>query len=106
MHLAFETTELRSLCIDETTARAQFGIPVSESLKRRLADIRAARCLAELAKIAAVSPQQDKMIRVGLADGYDILLSVNHVKKHENDSVEALFESARRAKIIGVGRYD
>jgi hypothetical protein len=72
----------------------------------RLADIRAARCLAELGKIATVSPQQDKMIRVGLADGYDILLSVNHVKKHENDSVEALLESARRAKIIGVGRYD
>lgn len=79
---------------------------MSESLKRRLADIRAVRCLAELSKIATVIPQQDKMIRVGLADGYDLLISLNHVKKHENDSVQALLESARRAKIIGLGRYD
>jgi hypothetical protein len=102
LHLAFETPELRSLCIDETIAKAQLGITVSESLKLRLADIRAVRTLAELSKIAGVAPRPSKMFSVDLADGYGILLSVNHMRKHQNDSVESLFASARRAKIVEI----
>ena len=48
MELAFETMSLRTICESESDAKHELGQTVAESLKRRLADLRAATSITDL----------------------------------------------------------
>jgi hypothetical protein len=48
LELSFSTKALRELCESETKAKSQLGQRLAEKLRRRLADLRAARCVQDL----------------------------------------------------------
>jgi hypothetical protein len=48
VELSFETLDLRNVCESEAKAKRKFGTAVANSLKRRIADLRAAPSVKDL----------------------------------------------------------
>lgn len=103
LELAFATKSLRHLCEREAKARRDFGVRLAEKLKRRLADLRAASCVNEL---AAGRPRKrgsrNRQIALNLYKDSKIIFSANHnsIPVLESGSVD--WSKVTRIKILRI----
>jgi proteic killer suppression protein len=80
--IAFSTRKLRSLCESQTKAEGEYGIRVAKELRARLADIREANSVLDLpaGRPREIDGNPHKHYAVDLADGYRLVLCINHSK--------------------------
>ncbi len=88
MEIAFNTKSLRDTCESEELSRQKFGPKVAETLKRRLADLRAANSVKDvvLGNIRAVPQNRGAAIYVDLVQGYRLVSRANHIKNPALDN--------------------
>lgn len=106
MELAFDKKSLRELCENEEKAKRDFGVKVAENLKRRLADLRAAKSAKDL---VAGRPREHKgsehrHISIDLCENYRILFCANHNVIPELESGDVDWSKVSRIKILQIER--
>lgn len=82
MEIAFNSSELRTICEDEGSAKKELEPQVAEKLKHRLADLRAVVSILDLvvglsSKVDGASSDEKNL---DLCNGYSIVFCANHVK--------------------------
>lgn len=104
LELAFSNKSLRQLCQSEAIAKRSLGTIVAEKLKRRLADLRAATCVADL---VAGRPREREgshhhEIVVDLGEGTRLVFCANHniIPMLESGAVD--WSKVSRIKILGI----
>lgn len=104
MEIAFESKQLREICERESKAKREFGNKVAEGLKRRLADLRAADSMADVAAGNAreVTADAGPVMVIDLCDGYAIIFHANHLKNPLNDSGAVDWSCVSRIKVLRV----
>lgn len=82
MEIAFQSLSLRSVCVSEAKSIGLYGVDVAQSLKRRLADLRAADSIDELSvwNIAEVPASGGATMSLELSGGYRLTFRANHSK--------------------------
>ena len=105
MELAFESMHLRSICENEANAKDELGAEVAEVLKRRLADLRAARSINDLItgnpRIRNVGHIEHLV--VDLRDGSYIILEANHPKNPLTETGKLDWPKVSRIKVTYIG---
>ena len=101
VQLAFETKALREICEREDRARRALGLNTAEELKAWLADLRAARSVADL---LAIDPQRmaDRVI-VDLGEGKRMVFCANHTTNPTDASKQIDWARVTRIKIVEIG---
>lgn len=105
MDLAFESKHLRLVCEDETTAKEKFGVVITEVLKHRLADLRAATSISDL---VVGNPRISDVVHtdclvIDLRPGHQVVLKANHPENPLTDTGQLDWEKVRRLKVIHIG---
>ncbi len=102
LELAFDSQALRAVCESEAHANLKLGAKVTEVLRRRLADMRAAVYAKDLlAGRPRVGPDGKHMV-IDLCDGYRIVFQANHVKNPVKDSNDIDWARVTRIKILRI----
>jgi proteic killer suppression protein len=79
MELSFRTRTLRSTCEDEATTSSSLEPETVERLRRRLADLRAARTVLDLVAGRPSFGGEGKVeLRLQIGDGYELYCRPNH----------------------------
>lgn len=79
MELAFGTRELRTLCEDHDVAVKAIGVAAADSLRTRLADLRAVTRLSDLpAGRPEIVDGDPPRLRFQIGDGWSLLATVSH----------------------------
>jgi plasmid maintenance system killer protein len=104
VEIAFAKKSLRQLCESERTARRSLGARVAERLKRRLADLRAANCVADLVagrprELQSAEPGQ---MSVDLGDGFKLVFSANHSPAPLVGGGSVNWSKVNRVKILSI----
>jgi hypothetical protein len=104
MDLAFATKSLRVVCESSEEARRKLGPAVSEKLKRRLADLRAAVSAQDLiaGRPCELDGPREKRIALQLAKGYRLLLSPNHSVLPKLESGKLDWAKVSRMKLLRI----
>lgn len=105
MELAFERKELRTACEDEDEAIRLYGKRVTESLKHRLADMRAAVTASDLlvGNLRTADQGSSGEMIIDLADGHRILFVPNHRKSCLNEDGAPDLHKISRVRILDIG---
>ncbi len=108
MELAFDTKSLRNICESEAQAKREFALPIAESLKRRLGDMRAAMAAVDL---PAGQPHELTIsglecMAVNLSDGYRVVFCSNHTKKPITQIGALDWARVNRIKILRIEKHD
>jgi toxin HigB-1 len=106
VQLAFAKKALRELCENEARAQSELGARVTEKLKRRLADFRAAGSVKDL---VAGRPRELEGGRpdhkaVDLCEGYRIIFCVNHNAIPVLECGAVNWSKVNRVKIVEIER--
>ena len=104
MELAFGFESLRTICEKEAEARRELEVSVAETLKHRLADLRAAGSVNDL--IAGrprllSSPGNNQMV-LDLPDRYHMIFSANHPNNPVSSDGTTDWANVRRIKILRI----
>ena len=104
MELAFATKSLRSVCESAEEARRKLGSAVSEKLKRRLADLRAAVSAQDLiaGHPCELDGARQRRIALQLTNGYRLLLCPNHSVPPKLESGKLDWAKVSRVKLLRV----
>jgi plasmid maintenance system killer protein len=104
LELAFDKKLLRQLCENETRAKRDLGVRVAEKLKRRLADLRAAKCVKDLVagRPRELDGDRCRHIAVDLCEGCRIVFCANHNTIPELGSGDVDWSKVSRVKIIEI----
>lgn len=79
MELSFRTREIRLLCENPSKAESTFGLAVSEYLRRRIADLHAARTVDDLvAGYPRFTDDTHGKMRIDIAGTHELLFQPNH----------------------------
>lgn len=108
MELAFETKSLRDICESETQAKREFPLPIVESLKRRLGDMRAAIAVVDLpaGQPHGLVISGLECMAVNLNDGYRVIFCANHTKKPITENGVVDWARVNRIKILRIEKHD
>jgi hypothetical protein len=104
--LAFHTETIRRVCESEEEAKTEFGPIAAEALKRRLADMRAARTTKDLVAGRPRLGNDSKQMIIDLPDGYRIRFKANHPKYPKTDIDELDWTKVSRIKIMSIEKED
>jgi len=101
--LAFISKELRTTCENASAARLELGAIASDSLKHRLADIRAATSTFDLivGRPRFLEDTVDHMV-VDLADGYRMVFCANHRQNPTKEGGKLDWQKISRVKILRI----
>ncbi len=77
MEVTFATKEIRNVCTSVREAESAHGIGVANALRRILADLRAAKFLAEFALLYSLEIHSET-IQIAIGEGTNLTLSVAH----------------------------
>lgn len=103
MELAFETQQLRSWCEDPERANLPFKPEVTEQLKSRLADLRAAGSPFDL---IAGSPRffnsRPPRMSIELGSSWILNCVVNHSTIKVDEDERIMWEAVRRLRITSI----
>jgi hypothetical protein len=106
LEIAFKTRDLRALC-EELGESAQLPRDVTEALKRRLADVRAAHSVGDL---VAGSPSfrgdRGERLQIGLADAHTLILKANHADNPVDEDGRVDWSNVSRVKVMAVESRD
>lgn len=105
MELAFRTRTLRSICEDEAKAAQHFHPEVVASLKRRLADLRAADSVDDLiAGRPRLTSDHSPVIRLALVDEYELVCQMNHPNPPLDADGKLDWSRVRRLKVTLIAK--
>jgi hypothetical protein len=106
LELAFENKLIRTTCLNEDSAKEQYGAGVSAKLKARLADFRAHKTVAEIlsGNPREVKGNQHSTYRVDLDEGYVITFCSNIVDTPKLKSGEIDWAQVSRIKILKIDK--
>jgi plasmid maintenance system killer protein len=82
LELAFDSKQLRNICERESSAIEELGADIASVLKRRLADLRAARSPRELplGNLRLENGEKGKVFVIDVCEGVQLVFCSNHVK--------------------------
>ena len=102
LELAFESKSLRAICENDAKAKDKLGPPVAETLKHRLADLRAATSTKDLLSgLPRVGADPQHMI-VDLCNGYSMVFKANHTLNPKTETDQVDWERVSRIKILRI----
>jgi hypothetical protein len=103
LEIAFETRSLRSICESEGLATRELGQAVAESLRRRLADLRAATSTADL---LVGNPREYKVdsstMMLDLSADHRLVFTANHPTNPETEAGAVDWSKISRVKILRI----
>ena len=102
MELAFDSKSLRTICESEAQAKLELGAPIAELLKRRLADLRAARSIKDLVAGQPRIGADGQYMVVDLCDGHRIVFKANHTNCPMTNANEVDWPRISRIKILRI----
>lgn len=103
LNLAFATKALRSLCEDKSIAERELGMESAGRLRRRLADLRAARSLADLLAGGLVQDLWPATYELSFRlSGSSLVLRVNHHAVPIDDLGNIDWKRVTRVKIVRI----
>lgn len=102
--IAFDSLSLRAVCENVEQADSELGPVVAQTLRKRLADLRAATSPTDL---VAGSPRvlndgDLEYMALNLREGFRVVLVPNHVKNPRNRANRIEWAKINRIKIIGI----
>jgi hypothetical protein len=105
LEIAFETRELRSICEHKEVASATLGDEIADDLKRRLADLRAAKSIEDLiaGNPIIINNQEGSYLVIHLKGRSQIVLAPNHVNNPPLETGEIDWTSVTRLKVVQIG---
>lgn len=105
MDIAFESKELRSICEHVSTAADELGVEAAETLRRRLADLRAATSVDDLVigNPHAVESGGTNYYTIDLCQGCQVVLKANHPENPLTDSGQIDWAKVSRIKVTHIG---
>jgi hypothetical protein len=102
LQLAFDSQSLRSTCEIQAQAESELGADVAETLRRRLADLRAAATVHDLiAGLPTVGPDGLHLF-INVGDGHRIVLMQGHVKCPRTKTNDVDWARVSRVKIMKI----
>lgn len=104
MDLAFRSKQLREVCESEERARTEFGGRIAESLKKRLADLRATTSPSDIVvgdPRIVHSDRGDHMV-IDLSDGFVLRIVANHPTTSRSIANTEHWSAISRVKVIGI----
>jgi hypothetical protein len=104
MELAFATKSLRDICENAETARSKLGPKVSDKLKRRLADLRAAISVDDLIAGQPYMPDgvREARIALELGGGRRLIFAANHAVLPKLESGKMDWSKVSRVKLLRI----
>lgn len=80
LEIAFQTTEIRTLCEESIASKRKFGEEISAQLRARLADLRAAERISDVVVGEPIffSDREEKICEIEICPGWVIRLTANH----------------------------
>lgn len=104
MEVGFHSVTLRTLCEDVTRATDVLGATVADSLRARLADLRAAEWVGELPVGAPVVSANDwPTVTIRLDGGYELICRVSHPSPARDATGSVDMRRVRRLRVVFVG---
>lgn len=105
MELSFSRKSVRLICQCERTAKRSFGLGVTEKLKSRLADLRAADSLTDIptGRFSPHPSPDGQEMTVELCDGYTLTFRANHTKVPVTKANRVDWARVSRIKIMTIG---
>ena len=104
MDIAFNSKSLRDICESEEILKKHFGNQVGESVKRRLADLRAAASIIDLAvgTPGELPTEIQPTTAVDLPDGYRLIVRPNHLKTPLDSQRRTNWSAVTRIKVMSI----
>lgn len=104
MELSFQTRALRDTCESTDKLRRQYGDRAGESVKARLADLRAASTINDvvIGTPREVSHDGRPAMTLDLEDGYTMVFCPNHLKTPVSADASVDWSSVSRIKILAI----
>ena len=105
MELAFDSKLLRTICESEVHANRELGPMAAEALRHRLADLRAATSVKDLAagRPRLLDDVGRQHMVIDLCDGYQMVFCANHPKNPVTESGNLDWPRINRVKILWIG---
>jgi hypothetical protein len=100
LELAFETKALRDICGSEKKAKQELGAVVAAHLKRRLADLQAAKTIDELP--VAKPKKNSKNYVIALSSDYQLVATVGHADAPTLPSGKVDWANVTRLKLLRI----
>jgi proteic killer suppression protein len=106
LELAFESKSLRNTCEVEAQAVLELGSLVAESLKHRLADLRAAASVRDLVagRPRVAGGEDRRRMVVDLCDGFCLVFRSNHTKNPLIGADDIDWSKVTRIRVLGIER--
>ena len=104
LELAFESKVLRTICESESRASLELGAAVAESLKHRLADLRAARTAIDLlaGHPRTIGGREGECMVVDLRDDNRLVFAANHPTSPMTQANNLDWTKVTRIKILRI----
>jgi proteic killer suppression protein len=105
MELSFATKSLRDICENAEIAKRELGPEVSEKLRRRLADIRAAVSVNDLiaGRPYELDGARQRRIAVRLGEKQRLVFGANHAVPPKLESGKMDWSKVSRVKVLQIG---
>jgi hypothetical protein len=102
--IAFDSLSLRAVCENAEQADSELGPVVAQTLRKRLADLRAATSATDLVAGGprVLNDGDLEYMALNLRDGFRILFVPNHVKNPRDSANRIDWAKIGRIKIIGI----
>jgi hypothetical protein len=107
LELAFESETLRTICEIEAQAKRELGSAVAETLKHRLADLRAAKSVRDLpvGQPHALGDRDREEMIIELCDGFGLVFKSNHTQRPSIGGDDIDWTRVTRVKILRIEGY-
>ncbi|WP_036043688.1 hypothetical protein [Leptospira alstonii] len=106
--LAFQNVQLRSLCEKSSQALKFLGEPVSNKLRNRLSDLRAASSVQDLVLGEIIdelgNSENNKIFTIDLGNNYEMVCISNHNPQPLLSPSKIDWQRVFRIKIINIGQ--
>jgi hypothetical protein len=102
LELSFAKKSLRTLCESQVIAERQFGLTAAGKLRRRLADLRAATNVKELAAGRPHQLANARHMAVDLGDDLQLVFCANHNAIPMADTVSIDWAKVSRVQILRI----
>jgi hypothetical protein len=102
VELAFSSKELRTVCESQSQALSELGLLAAESLKHRLADLRAAVTVKDLIAGRPRLASDGEFMILDLKDEKCIKFKANHTQEPRTDAGVLDWNKVTRIKLIGI----
>jgi len=104
LELAFSSVQLRIICENESHAKKELGSEVALVLKRRLADLAAAKSIQDLVvgDLRYLDGLNKNQMTIDLCDGHRLVFSANHPTNLATSTHELNWQKVSRLKLLRI----